>query len=117
MTLDARWGPEASGGGGASLATDELTYTDTANKVVGPIGSTPTSITDSIAWFGGVSQRYTRDFTLRTVVGGSAPGWYMAIATDSSAPGGGSFSGGSNPATGLPEAENGDVFQLRYATL
>jgi len=116
MTIVAKFGP-ASGGGSASLAVEDLTYSDTANKVIGPLGATPTSITESLSWFGGVSQNYIKDFTLRLVVGGSAPGWYMAIATDSSAPGGGSFSGSANPATGLAEAELNDIFQLFYQTV
>lgn len=95
-------------------STGPLVYSDTANKVVGPLANTPTNLDQSLMWFGGISQKYTTDYTLRSVVGGSAPGWYIAIATDSSAPGGGSFSGGSNPATGLSEAENGDIFQLVY---
>lgn len=116
MTIVAKFGPE-SGGGSAGIAVEDLIYSDTDNKVVGPLGATPTSIDESLSWFGGVSQNYTKDFTLRLVTGGASPGWYMAISTTSTAPGGGSFSGGSNPATGLAEAELNDIFQLLYKTV
>lgn len=88
---------------GAGGATGENhTYTDTVNKVIGPLSlapSTPSLV--SIAIVNGTVQEYTLDYTVREVVGGTVPGFYICISPTSTAPGGGSFSGGSNPGTGI----------------
>jgi len=99
--LDCKFGTASGGGGGDGSVTEEYTYTDTDNVVVGPLGTPPTSVSETLLWLGGLHQIYTSDYTLRPVVGGSAPGWYICLAPTRTAPGGGSFSGGSNPGTGI----------------
>ena len=100
------------GAGGA--AGENLTYTNTTNKVAGPLTippSTPALV--SMAIVTGTVQQYTLDYTIREVVGGSAPGFYICISPTSSAPGGGSFSGGSNPGTGIESIlTSGDVVRI-----
>lgn len=105
--------PAGSGGG---FAGEELTYTDTTNKVIGPLNSAPTSPT-SLHLFPekSVIQMYTVDYTVRQVTGGSAPGYYVCISTTSTAPGGGSFVGGSNPGTGIDSVlVSGDKVRVSY---
>lgn len=81
---------------------ESLIYTDDTNKVIGPLAYTTGHAEALTMWvFDGVTQRYTQDYTVREVVGGSAPGWYICIGTTSSAPGGGTWNGGSNPGTGI----------------
>jgi hypothetical protein len=101
---------------GTEFVAEELTYTDTANKVIGPLTNTPSNaIMSNLFPATGVIQTYTTDYTVRQVTGGSAPGYYVCIATGSTAPGGGSFSGGSNPATGIDSVMvNGDKVRVLY---
>ena len=114
MSVVARFGL-ASGTGGGAVNAEDFTYSDLTSKVIGPLANTPSQISETLMWYGGVSQFYTTDFTIREVTGGAAPGWYVCLATDSSAPGGGTFTGGSNPATGLSALlEINDKFQVFY---
>ena len=91
----------------ASAATtgvvqDILTYTDTANKIIGPLSDTPIAAGNTgMTVMGGPDQQYTQDYTVREVIGGSAPGYYICIDPGSTAPGGGAFTPGSNPGTGI----------------
>lgn len=103
-------------GGNNDLESEELTYTDTGNKVAGPLSGIPTDM-DKVSLFviGGCIQRYTTDYTVREVTGGSAPGYYLCFSPTSTAPGGGGFNGGTNPATGISDIlENGDVVRIIY---
>ena len=88
--------------GAGGVSGENLTYTNTTNKVAGPMTippSTPALV--SMAIINGTVQEYGLDYTVREVIGGSAPGFYVCISPTSTAPGGGSFSGGSNPGTGI----------------
>lgn len=94
MSAVAQFGPVGVG--------EQLDYTDTTNKVIGPLSGAPITETDvSVFVLRGVTQKYTQDYTVRFVSGGSAPGYYICVSTGSTAPGGGAFIGGSNPATGI----------------
>lgn len=106
------------GGGGTDLGAETLTYTDTVNKVVGPLGANPSDVGKTTIWaIDGIVQEYTTDYTVRQVSGGSAPGYYICIATDSTAPGGGSFVGGSNPTTGIDAIlASADLVRVIYPT-
>jgi hypothetical protein len=98
-----------SGGGPVPGPTSDLayhaetiTYTDSTHKVFGPLDETPYPPgATALVLLGGVMQEYGVDFTAREVGGGSAPGWYLCVGTGSTAPGGGSFIGGTNPGTGI----------------
>lgn len=115
MSIVARFGTAIGGGGSAAVNAEEFVYSDLSNKVIGPLANTPTQISEALMWYGGISQFYTTDFTIREVTGGTDPGWYVCLATNSSAPGGGSFTGGSNPATGLSDLlEINDKFSIFY---
>ena len=94
-----------------------LTYTDTANKVIGPL-ATPPVVNELSLWpLGGVVQEYGVDFTVRQVTGGGAPGYYICLSTSSTAPGGGTFLSGSNPSTGIDTLlSSGDKTQAVYPT-
>lgn len=103
-------------GTGEGSAAETLTYTDTSNKVIGPLSESPTSVAEANLFpFTGVLQEYSVDYTVREVIGGSAPGFYVCISPTSTAPGGGSFSGGSNPGTGIESVlVNGDKARVTY---
>lgn len=115
----SQWVPKtAPGGGGGTDATAEtLTYTDTANKVAGPLAYTPAAIAAvSLFVITGAVQSYTMDYTVRLVIGGSAPGYYLCLSPTSTPPGGGSFSGGSNPGSGISGTlTSGDYLRVLYA--
>jgi len=97
------------------LSVRQYTYTDTINGVIGPL-TIPTLTLSNVLLhpIDGILQQYGIDFTIRSVTGGSAPGYYVCIDPMSTAPGGGSFSGGSNPSvTDLYILlEDGDVVQV-----
>jgi len=96
---------------------EQLVYVDTANKVIGPLGSPPVVNEVAMLPLDGLPSEYGVDFTVRHVVGGSAPGYYICIALTSTPPGGGSFGTGSNPSVGLEGLlESGDKVQLIYPT-
>lgn len=101
---------------GAVKFVETLTYTDTTNKVLGPLVHTPTSVSNvELTPYGGPDQEYSVDFTVRSVTGGSADGYYVCLATASTAPGGGAFSGGANPSTGIDDIlTSGDKCKASY---
>jgi len=103
-------------GGEGDYEVDQLSYTDTVNKVIGPLAEDPRAEEDvNLYVVTGSVQRYGSDYTVREVVGGSAPGYYICIGNGSTAPGGGSFSGGSNPGTGIDsDLTSGDVVRATY---
>lgn len=91
---------------------EQYVYTDITNKVIGPMNTTPVPVTGlSLFPENASNQMYEKDYTVRQVSGGSAPGYYICVAPTSSAPGGGAFVGGSNPSVGVdpPLAENDQV--------
>jgi hypothetical protein len=94
---------------------EQPAYTNTTNKVIGPLASSPVAAEVALAPLKGVFQEQGVDFTVREVTGGTADGWYVCIDPTSSAPGGGSFAGGLNPTTGLTLSP-GDKVQLIYPT-
>jgi len=96
------WSQIFSGSGDVRPRSETLTYTDTVNKVIGPTSYTPVTLT-GLNWFvfTGMVKEYTVDYTVRQVIGGSAPGYYICISPTSAAPGGGTFVGGSNPGSGI----------------
>lgn len=96
--------------------TQQLTYTNPANKVIGPLGNTPGNTFElTIFPQGGPPQIYGEDYTVRRVVGGTNPGYYICIGKTSTAPSGGSFSGGSNPSGGIDHIlESGDLARITY---
>ena len=105
---------------GTGVVLDTLTYTDTANKVLGPLSNTPIEAANVAATvLGGPDQQYTQDYTVREVTGGSAPGYYICVDPGSTAPGGGSFQpGGSNPGTGISSMlEAGDKLKATYSSV
>ncbi len=97
---------------------DQLTYTDTANEIIGPLTSTPSELPSvNLNIMTGVQQEYIMDYTVRQVTGGSVPGYYVCISPTSTAPGGGSFLGGSNPGSGIQNVlSNGDKVRVSYPT-
>ncbi len=109
----ASFAPPVGGGG---YAVEQLTYTDIGNRLIGPLVNTPTPVVNVNLYVPtGGPQEYTKDYTVRQVTGGSAPGYYLCIGTGSTAPGGGSFVGGSNPATGIDSVlSSGDVVRVTY---
>ena len=110
-----RFGELSSGGGGASLEVEVYSYIDTINKVIGPIGNVPQSVSDSMMFWGPILQDYNIDYTIRPVAGGSTPGYYICISTTSSSPGGGTFSGGNNPSIGMEAFINSeDKITIQY---
>lgn len=94
-----------------------FTYTDTANKVAGPL-ATPPVINELLLWIiGGIAQDYGIDYTVRQVVSGSAPGYYVCLSSSSTAPGGGTFLSGANPSAGIDgQLLSGDKLVLSYPT-
>jgi hypothetical protein len=89
--------------GPVGLEAEQLVYSDITNKVIGPLSGVPIDEEDlSLFIITGIIQKYTQDYTVRQVSGGAFPGYYVCISTTSTAPGSGSFAGGSsNPATGI----------------
>lgn len=110
------WNLVGDGGGGSpSIETEIFSYTDESNRVVGPIGNVPETLDDNLFYWGPILQFSSEDYTIRPVSGGSTPGYYICIATNSSAPGGGTFAGGTNPTTGMMGfVEVNDPFKLLY---
>jgi hypothetical protein len=109
----------APGGGVDAAESETLTYTDTVNAVAGPLTATPVSTPATALWpIGGVVQDYQVDYTVREVIGGGAPGYYVCVSQTSTAPGGGSFSGGSNPTgPGIDDIlVSGDKLRVVYPT-
>ena len=94
-----------------------LTYTAVLHKVLGLLATPPVVSEVMLHPIGGPVQRIVVDFTVRQVIGGTEPGYYVCIAPTSSAPGGGTFLSGANPTIGL-EAEmfSGDEVLVVYAT-
>jgi len=77
---------------------DYLKYLDDMNMVIGPLAHEYAFASNSILFpFGGNPQRYSQDFTVREVVGGSAPGFYILISPSSTPPGGGAWGPASAP--------------------
>lgn len=113
MSSEVRFGDFAYFSG---VRVFEFTYSDTTNKVLGPLSETPSGISESMLFGGRLMQDYSVDYTLREVLGGTNPGWYVCVSTTSTAPGGGVFSGGVNPGTGIVVIEVGDTFRLFVKT-
>lgn len=113
MSIVVKFGEQPASGVG--IQVDELTYANDTNYVLGPLGSTPTNIDQSMLWSGGISQKYTQDYTVRRVTGGTDPGYYVCVSPSSTAPGGGAFIGGQNPGTGILNLlELSDTIQLLF---
>jgi hypothetical protein len=95
---------------------EQYVYTDTTNKVIGPMNTTPVPVTGlSLFPEDASNQMYGKDYTVRQVTGGSAPGYYVCVDPTSSAPGGGAFVGGANPSTGItPPLASGDEVRVIY---
>jgi len=99
------------------VGIEQLMYTDTTNKVIGELELPPSPGRVALFPLSGTAQEIGKDFTVRQVVGGTAPGWYVCIDPLSTPPGGGAFSGGSNPTTGISGVLSlGDIVQLIYST-
>lgn len=100
----------------SGTSVETLTYTDTSNEVIGPLTKSPTDEAQlNLFVFTGILQEYTLDYTVREVVGGTAPGYYVCVSPTSTAPGGGSFGGGSNPGTGIASVlVSGDKTRVTY---
>ena len=71
--------------------------------VIGPMATVPKTndATVELQPYNGIGQRHGLDYTVRDVTGGSADGTYIVLSTSPTAPGGGTFPGGSNPTTGI----------------
>jgi hypothetical protein len=111
------WSPLGTGGSAPGLYRQEqLVYTDVVNKVVGPLSEVPATPEEvTLVPIGGPPQDYGLDYTVREVVGGASPGWYLCVDPLSTAPGGGSFGSGSNPTVGIADLlSSGDVVQVTY---
>ena len=95
---------------------EQYVYTDTGNKVVGPLLNTPVPLGGLSAFpEEGPPQMYSKDYTVRQVAGGSAPGYYVCVGTGSTAPGGGAFAGGVNPSGGIDSIlASGDEVRVIY---
>lgn len=92
----------AKRGGGDNRESETLTYTDVTNKVAGPLKSVPQDPFEvDVHLYRGPTQQESLDYSIREVTSGSAPGWYVCVSPTSTAPGGGVFSSGSNPSTGI----------------
>lgn len=106
------------GGADGNFKAEILTYTDTGNEIIGPLASAPSDIASvNLDPIDGILQEESVFYTCRQVTGGSAPGYYICISPTSSAPGGGSFAGGSNPGSGMGSlAEVNDKFRVSYPT-
>lgn len=114
--MEIRFGQQSGGGGGGSSNEVEgFVFADDTNWVLGPIGNVPESTSDTLLFWDPILQHITTDYTIRPVAGGSAPGYYICVSSSSSAPGGGTFSGGSNPTTGMASfLQTGDIIKLLY---
>lgn len=96
--------------------SEKLLYTDTINRVIGPLSERP-FLFDEVDLFAytGILQEYQKDYTVREVTGGTTPGFFICLSPTSNAPGGGWFNGGSNPSTGLHDVlEYGDILRAMY---
>jgi hypothetical protein len=98
------------------MDAEDFSYTDTSNKVLGPLSGSPVDVTAvTLFVLTGIVQEYSVDYTVREVIGGSSPGFYVCVSPTSTAPGGGSFSGGSNPGTGIDGTlTSGDKTRVLY---
>jgi len=103
--------------GKTGIRSELLTYSDTANKVIGPLAALPADTGEVVVFaITGILQEIIADYTVREVTGGTAPGSYVCVSTTSSAPGGGIFFGGSNPGTGIDAIlVNGDKVRVTYS--
>jgi len=95
---------------------ETLTYTDDTNYVAGPLSYVPKAIAEvNVFVIDGVTQDYGVDYTVRSVSGGTAPGYYVCVAIASTAPGGGAFVGGANPSAGIETIlASGDKLRVIY---
>ena len=102
---------------GDGYKAEKLAYTDTTNKVIGPLASTPANLVDvGFTPYGGPIQEESVDYTCRQVIGGSVPGYYICISSTSTAPGSGSFSGGANPSAGIDSImQSADKSRVEYS--
>lgn len=100
------------------VGINTFSFSNTSNYVLGPLTYPPYSISEAQLSFGGLVQIYSQDFTVREVLGGTDPGYYVCVSTASSAPGGGVFNGGTNPGTGLSSyIEVGDILTIAYPVI
>lgn len=108
----------AGGGGSTGYVAETLVYTDTTNMIIGPLSDIPSDVDNSNLFIiNGVIQDYSVDYTVRQVAGGTVPGYYVCISPTSTAPGGGTFVGSSNPGTGIYLwLESGDRVRVTYPT-
>jgi len=92
-----------------------LDYLDTINMVI-KLNQVPNDVTVvEITPEAGPDQFYIDNYTVRKVVGGTVPGYYICVDPVSTAPGGGAFDGGSNPLSGmLPLLGAGDEVKASY---
>lgn len=102
---------------GGFVDLEQLSYGDDVNKVIGPLNAPPSPGKVALFPIGGPVQALVVDYTIRQVIGGSAPGWYICVDPLSSAPSGGSFNGGTNPSIGIADilALDDDI-QVIYST-
>lgn len=110
------WIPFGGGAGFTGRKSFLVTYTDTVNEIIGPLPITPLDAdeVDLFVFTGGL-QEPIQDFTVREVIGGTVPGYYVCVGTASSAPGGGAFAAGSNPGTGISAIlASGDKVRIIY---
>jgi hypothetical protein len=112
----ADWDRVNSPSGSGVTYGEQYVYTDTANKVIGPLSNTPVPVGGlSLFPITGPIQKYSTDYTVREVAGGSAPGYYVCISPTSTAPGGGAFAGGANPSVGIDTVlASGDDVRVIY---
>jgi len=95
---------------------EEYAYLNIIDKVIGPLVNTPVPV-GGLSLFpeGGPNQFYGVDYTVRQVIGGGSPGYYICVSTTSTAPGGGAFVGGANPTTGIDSIlVSGDLIRVIY---
>jgi len=112
----ANWDQVNAPSGTGITYGEQYTYSDTTNKVVGPLNNDPVPV-GGLSLFPeeGLPQMYTKDYTVREVAGGSAPGYYICVSPTSSAPGGGAFVGGANPSGGIDTIlSSGDEVRVIY---
>jgi len=104
-------------GSGEEREAETLTFTNTTNRVMGPLKSTPSDVFEvNVHITEGTTQEEALDYSVREVTGGSAPGFYICFSPTSTAPGGGVFAGGSNPSTGIfGDLVSGDKFRVVFS--
>lgn len=115
--VNSSWQLIGGGSGSLNNVVELLTYTDDTNKVLGPLASVPFSLNDCLFFWIPILQEVSFDYSIRPVSGGSAPGYYICISSTSTAPGGGTFAGGSNPSVGMDSFLNvSDKCNIFYNT-